>query len=182
MPEPTGQTHPIEIHLSRLDQLFESLDPSPFWLKDLDPAADEYIVSCARDAARGASPMLVIRLDEAASPDARANATSAVHAHFGRREADTRRALRRLFRIGRLSMLIGLAFLGASIAAGRALSGALPASHMAEFISQSLSIGGWVAMWRPLEIFLYDWWPVLRDARMFGRMRAMPVRIDAREA
>ena len=23
-------------------------------------------------------------------------------------------------------------------------------------------IGGWVALWRPLEIFLYDWWPIRR--------------------
>ena len=26
-------------------------------------------------------------------------------------------------------------------------------------IKESLIISGWVALWRPLEIFLYDWWP-----------------------
>jgi hypothetical protein len=37
-------------------------------------------------------------------------------------------------------------------------------------------IGGWVAMWRPLEIFLYDWWPVVSDIRLFRRLAKTPVR------
>jgi hypothetical protein len=32
-------------------------------------------------------------------------------------------------------------------------------------------------MWRPLEIFLYDWWPIRAEARLFDRLGAMPVRI-----
>jgi hypothetical protein len=42
----------------------------------------------------------------------------------------------------------------------------------------SLSIGGWVAMWRPMEVFLYDWWPIRAEARLFDRLAAMPVRIS----
>jgi hypothetical protein len=43
---------------------------------------------------------------------------------------------------------------------------------------EGLVIGGWVAMWRPLEIFLYDWWPIHAEARLFDRLAAMPVRIE----
>jgi len=32
-------------------------------------------------------------------------------------------------------------------------------------------------MWRPMEIFLYDWWPIRAEGRLFGRLAAMPVRI-----
>jgi hypothetical protein len=38
-------------------------------------------------------------------------------------------------------------------------------------------IGGWVAMWRPLEVFLYDWWPIRAEARLFDRLSAMAVRV-----
>jgi hypothetical protein len=38
---------------------------------------------------------------------------------------------------------------------------------------------GWVAMWRPLQIFLYDWWPVLHYRRLYGRLAAMPVKVVA---
>lgn len=41
----------------------------------------------------------------------------------------------------------------------------------------SLLIGGWVAMWRPLEVFLYDWWPIRAEARLFDRLSAMTVRV-----
>ena len=27
-------------------------------------------------------------------------------------------------------------------------------------------IGGWVALWRPMEIFLYDWWPIRGEVRL----------------
>ena len=36
-------------------------------------------------------------------------------------------------------------------------------------------IAGWVAMWRPLEIFLYDWWPIRRRIRVLGKLSAMPI-------
>jgi hypothetical protein len=38
-----------------------------------------------------------------------------------------------------------------------------------------------VAMWRPLEVFLYDWWPIRAEARLFDRLSTMPVRIEYKE-
>jgi hypothetical protein len=46
----------------------------------------------------------------------------------------------------------------------------------AALIENSLVIGAWVALWRPLEIFLYDWWPILAEAKLFDRLGAMDVR------
>ena len=37
-------------------------------------------------------------------------------------------------------------------------------------------IGAWVALWRPIEIFLYDWWPIRAEARLFDRLSQMEVR------
>jgi hypothetical protein len=41
--------------------------------------------------------------------------------------------------------------------------------------SEGLSILGWVAMWRPVEIFLYDWWPEIGKRRLFDRLASMPI-------
>ena len=38
-------------------------------------------------------------------------------------------------------------------------------------------IAGWVALWRPLEIFLYDWWPIRAEARLQDRLAEMDVRV-----
>jgi len=32
---------------------------------------------------------------------------------------------------------------------------------------EGLTIIGWVAMWRPIEIFLYDWWPIDHRRRVY---------------
>jgi hypothetical protein len=60
------------------------------------------------------------------------------------------------------------------------LSGILPEvlrGGMAGVASESLFIGGWVAMWPPLEVFLYDWWPIRAEALRLDRLAAMPVGI-----
>ena len=53
----------IEINLSRLPQLFNSLDPSPFLERDLDRDAEDYIVGSAEEASLQHPLALVIHLD-----------------------------------------------------------------------------------------------------------------------
>jgi hypothetical protein len=36
---------------------------------------------------------------------------------------------------------------------------------------------GWVAMWRPLQIVLYDWWPIRHRALVFDKLAKMPVEV-----
>jgi hypothetical protein len=43
-------------------------------------------------------------------------------------------------------------------------------------------IGAWVALWRPMEIFLYDWWPMLKDARLYDRLGRIDVSVHAAPA
>ena len=63
------------------------------------------------------------------------------------------------------------------IGIGDALAFYVRDSRWTEIVRESLLIGGWVAMWRPLEVFLYDWWPIRAEARLGDRLSEMPVRI-----
>jgi hypothetical protein len=168
----------IEVHVSELKQLFNAMDPSPFHEKDLDPSAEDFIVSRSRDLP-GHSPLcLLIYLDRAAGlPEEAAILRDAIHEFFRRRSEASMRQLRQLFRIGRVSLLIGLVCLALSIVVGDVVANAMSGRRLGEVLRESLLIGGWVAMWRPLEIFLYDWWPIRGEARLFDRLSAMSVRI-----
>jgi hypothetical protein len=73
--------------------------------------------------------------------------------------------------------VIGLVALAGAIALGDFLATLLKGNHIGEILRESLTIGGWVSMWRPLEVFLYDWWPIRKEARLSDRLAAMPVRI-----
>jgi hypothetical protein len=73
--------------------------------------------------------------------------------------------------------VIGLVALASAIALGDFLAALMKGSRIGEIVRESLTIGGWVSMWRPLEIFLYDWWPIRSEARLSDRLAAVPVRI-----
>jgi hypothetical protein len=168
----------IEVRVAELKHLFNTIDPSPFREKDLDPKVEEFIVGWARDAPIDTGLGLQVHLDRSADPDHEASfLRHAVHEFFGQQAGAARRRLRELFRRGRVSLLIGLGFLGASIGVGDLVAGWMNESHFGEVLRESFLIGGWVAMWRPLEVFLYDWWPIRSEARLFDRLARMPVRI-----
>ena len=168
----------IEVHVGELKQLFDAIDPSPFRDRDLDPKAEEFIVGWAKDLARDATLALQVDLDrEAGLPDEAAVLRDAIHEFFRHRAERYRQRLRELFRLGRTSLAIGLVALATAIAFGDFLATLLKGSRIGEILRESLTIGGWVSMWRPLEIFLYDWWPIRNEARLSDRLAAMPVRI-----
>jgi len=169
----------IEVHVGGLKKLFDAIDPSPFRERDLDPKAEEFIVAWAKDLPHDASLALVVKLDrEAGLPDEAAVLRDAIHEFFGHRAETQRRRLRELFRVGRTSLIIGLAALAAAIGLGDFLATLLRGGRLGGIVRESLTIGGWVSMWRPLEVFLYDWWPIRNEARLSDRLAVMPIRIS----
>ena len=172
----------IEIRVAELRQLFNAIDPSPFRERDLDPRAEEFIVDWARDLPTDKPWALVVHLDRPAGrSDEAAALREAIHEYFGQRVVASRRRLRELFRRGRISLVIAVAFLTASIAVGDVVAGNLGDGRPGEIIREGFLIGGWVAMWRPLEVFLYDWWPIRAEGRLLQRLSTMPVRIEYKE-
>jgi hypothetical protein len=169
-----GETWLIEIRLRELRRLFNHLDPAPFREKDLDPAAAEYIEDAVREIGPRHPCKLVIHLhaDERMSEDARMLPDSIAH-YFEYRAHQTQVELRRLLRRGVMSLAIGLAFMFACLSLMRSLGMA----GNQELLREGLLIMGWVALWRPIEIFLYDWWPILTQRRRFETVARMPVEV-----
>jgi len=170
---PTGAV--LELRLGELRRLFNSMDPAPFRERDLDPKASDYIIDWATEVPAGEALAMVIHLGTP-TPDT-ALVGDAVREYFRGRASAKRRELSKLFRVGRISLVIGLAFLGGAIAVGEALAGMIGNEGYAWLAKESLVIGGWVALWRPLEIFLYDWWPLRAQAKLYDRLCRMKVSV-----
>ena len=169
----------IRVHVGELRQMFNSMDPAPFHARDLDPDAEVYIVESANDLPHNEALALSIHVDgPAEDPAEQTILRESISRYFENRAQSTRRQLRLMFRRGRASLLIGISFLTTSIVAGEMVGQLLTDNPFAEVVRESLLIGGWVAMWRPLQIFLYDWWPLRSDIRLFTRLRDMPVSIQ----
>lgn len=167
----------IELRLSRVQQVFNSLDPTPFPERDLDDAAVEFIVGWAREFPPDAALRLVVHLPESErDPAAAARIPDAVAAYFDYRRQTEARRLKSLLGLGRRSAAIGIAFLAACNLASEGLA-ALSDDPVSRLAQQGLIIFGWVANWRPAEIFLYEWWPIRRTVKLYQRLSRMPVEL-----
>lgn len=178
MPPEPAESGRLEISLRQVQQLFNSLDPAPFHERELDLGAETYLLSWVQELPAEAALELSLHLTEAPPPQESPHwIEDAVHHHFAERERLKRRELRALLRQGRVSLAIGLAFLAVCLLLSRWLLGLGPDGVLASLLRESFLVAGWVALWRPLQIYLYDWWPLLGQARLLRRMSAMPVRV-----
>ena len=169
----------IEVRVRELRQLFNAIDPSPFNDRDLDPAAEEFIAGWASEIPSSTKLALLVYLGGSpGSTDEVDVLRDAVRQHFRRKSGASRRRLRVLFQRGRISLVIGLAVLGVSSWLANAIAGGMIGGGFIALLRESVVIGGWVAMWRPMEVFLYDWWPILAERKRYDRLAEMPVRIQ----
>ena len=168
----------IELHVSELRLLFNPIDPSPPRERDLDAKAEEFIVSWARSVSRESKLALRIDVDDREVPAEAEVVGDATREFFRQDSLRASRRLSQLFRIGRTSLLIGVVFLTLAVLLAGLVSRALGENAFAALIKESLVIGGWVAMWRPLQIFLYDWWPILAERKLYDRLSVMPVCVN----
>lgn len=165
----------IALRLSRAGQLFNSFDPSPFHERELDRDAEAFLTGWLRDI--GSKPFAIeIELPDTEAGNAQAIMGPAIRNHFRYRQQMAGRDLRLEMRRGRMAFVIGLLFLGACLSVRELIvnAAAFPGSSI---LQEGLLIIGWVAMWGPVEVFLYGWWPIVERMRLYERLAAAPVRV-----
>ncbi|MDE2182664.1 MAG: hypothetical protein KGJ78_06540 [Alphaproteobacteria bacterium] len=168
----------IEVRVERIAQLFDTLDPVPFRERDLDKDAEEFIVGWARELPGGRPIAMRLHVPKAeAASEAAREVGHALTSYFRDRAAAVTNDLKELFRLGRYSLLIGLVVLAACITASRFAAGLVGTDGIGRFAEESLIIVGWVANWRPIEIFLYDWYPLVRRRALYRRLSSADVQL-----
>jgi hypothetical protein len=176
-----AQTHQIQLRLNDLSQLFNSMDPTPFHHKDLDRDAEEFIESWALESPQASRFHITVHLAKMPPEDPTELVTEAIRNYFTYKAQLSRRMVTVLLREGRTSLVIGVAFLSACLLAADLLT-PLAGGTFLKILRESLTIGGWVAMWRPMQIYLYDWWPLMRRSRIYHNLGLAQVRVLPGEA
>lgn len=171
----------IELQVERIASLFDAFDPFPLPTRDLSRAAEDFIVGWARELPRDADWRIVVYTPAAEVGDGGALG-DAFRNHFAYRARAAEGDLRELFRFARLSLCIGLVVLTLCVIAARAASALVADAGLARVLSEGLLILGWVVNWRPIELLLYDWWPLRRRRDLFRRLSGAPVEVLAKAA
>jgi hypothetical protein len=166
---------PIELQVNGIGELFQSFDRFTCLNKDVE----DYIVSWTRMHANDQPIKIIVYLPEKAvhTKAAKEELTKAFAQYFGYRAALLQHDLDELHADGRRFLAIGLTILVACLVLSQVAARYLAEGPLRRLLEQSLPILGWVANWRPLEIILYDWWPLARRRDLYRRLAKASVEI-----
>lgn len=175
----------IDIRLRNARQLFDGRDPAPFRERDLDPAAIEHLLECAREIRKWRPIKIVLTFAEplsAAGVLDEAVIRDAIRAQFDHERDLVQRKLSANFRHGQVLAVLGIAVLALFLTLAELSQNALPEGTLRRLVHEGFTITGWVAMWRPAETLLYDWWPLLEERRVVERILEAPVDVKVAPA
>jgi hypothetical protein len=166
----------IILQLERVDQLIDP--PSPFLKRRLREDAEKYFIEKARAARHKSDMKFILRLPESEAAQAK-DVPTAFREHFAFRRDEAEKERRRIRSFGLRSLLIAFVFLGIMILIVEIIKRYVPAGNLSSVLQEGLTILAWVALWRPGELLLYEWYPFKRDARLFGRLEHAEIQIVA---
>lgn len=167
----------IEIRITTIMQLFNSFDPSPFHERELDHDAEHYIVDAVRDFPAKTQFSIVIHVPKGCSKTAEClMIPDAIRNHFRYRVISEERRFRQRFRYGRINLVLSLVFLAFSLFISKAIL-RFGDGFLVLFISEAFTIAGWVALWAPVTLLLYELWPIIETKRVYERISAMDIEI-----
>jgi hypothetical protein len=165
----------INVTIETIGHLFHELDPSPTIDRDLDEQVESYILASAREIQnRDFRLVLHLPVGEMPSREQAQSLSRAINAYFAYRRDEKARELALLMREGRHALGVGFAFLFTCGALGWVALRESP-TPLGSFLNEGLLIIGWVALWRPVEMLLYDWRPIRREKEILDALSRMPV-------
>ena len=169
--------HQLALRVVDIAQIFNSMDPTPFLNKDIDPEAEAYIESWAAGFVPNSRFHIIVHSEQwPADGDPTVLLTAAIHNHFSFKAERARGMLKHFLRQGRISLVIGFLFVTLCLIAAEAIAN-LGTNTGLTIARESLTIVAWVAMWRPLQIFLYDWWPFQRQIRLYENLSSARIEV-----
>lgn len=167
--------HPIlDVRVESMEQLFDNRDPAPFRDRDLDPALVEYLLDGARDLARAKPLRVKIWLGTSPSSDV----PQAVRGYFQHEVDRANRQRREQVRTGLIGLAIAIALVIVLIAVAdvveRRMTGTIGTA-----LREALVISGWVMMWRPLDLLVYDRITWVRTRRILESIRDAAIVVES---
>ncbi|AKB78358.1 hypothetical protein MSHOH_1875 [Methanosarcina horonobensis HB-1 = JCM 15518] len=160
----------IELELHSMMQIFNSFDPAPFHEKELDEDAEVYIYNIVGEFPLKKPLEIIIYVPPSEfNRETERTLKEAIKNHFLYRKVLTEIDLRRLLQRGRRNITIAVIFLFLCLLMIRLLS-TFESGLLSTMLSEGLIIIGWVAMWEPINVFLYGWWPIVQKRNIYGKI------------
>lgn len=155
----------IDMLMNNPHQIFDERDPAPFRERDLDEDAVDYLMGSILEIPDSARAKIVITLPKNYESSGHESVIrDAIRSFFEYEIEKTRKEINLVLRQGEFAMFVGVMFLTACLGLAHSLFHNAT-SVLGLTLHEGLIIMGWVAMWRPIDVFLYAWWPMATRRR-----------------
>jgi len=167
----------INVPLDSVEQLLESCPPSPFRRRRIREEAEKFLLERVVALPREAPAKLFVSLPQG-EREKEQTVADAVHEHFNFRRIEAETELHRIRRFGWRSLVIAFLFLSVAMVIVQLMKRYLPEGNLVSLVTTGLTIFAWVALWRPCELLLYEWYPFKRNARLFRKLEESEIRFS----
>jgi hypothetical protein len=170
-----GGKRSIEVRVRTVQQLFDIRDPAPFRDRDLDDDFVEYLEASGQEIG-GSDFKVMIHIEEPLAPHLESEILVDSIRRFFNYKADLKRAeLKSFLKRAQLFLLLGLLVLTALLSAAQSIpSGSEGAMGI---LREGLVIFGWVSVWKPIELMLFDWYPIYEKSKLYRQFSSTEVEI-----
>lgn len=174
----SGGKPAIDVRIKNPQQLFDARDPSPFRERDLDDDFVEYITSSVKEFSRKDLFKIVIHIDCSETPELSELAIlEAMRSYFSYKIDLHSKELRNYFKRAQFFLLIGLSVLVLCLGLAQSIFLAQQFGVLG-ILREGLVIFGWVSLWKPIELLLFDWFPLYEKIRFSKRLLNADVEVQ----
>ncbi len=168
----------IEVRVRNPMQLFDAKDPAPFRERDLDDDFVEYIVASAREISDSNPLGLAIYIDKFEDPLLTADSIKEAITHFFEYKIEILTGdLRNFLQRSQYFLMVGIFLLGICLWVAQQLGGS-SVDGIRSIIREGVVIIGWVSMWKPIELLLFDWFPIYQMKSLYKKLNESEIRIS----
>lgn len=173
------KTHEVRVELGALHELFRAPEPDPWSGRPHGDAGIDRILNVVRPLPAGPVRATIVLPAGERAGDLEGRTRSALQQYCAVRIQARRNDKASLGREGLATLWRGLLFLALCMLGSQIVGEPrfLP-RIVARFLDEGLVIAGWVALWYPLDVLLYQHWPVTREQRLYAQLRDMELAFE----
>ena len=141
----------------------------------LNPVVENYLVEEVEQFPERETISIVIHSEEE-QPDQEDEIVSAIQRHFAFAAKRMQMRVDEILRMGWKSLFVAFVFMAVMYAIAYAVTKILPENTFMITIRELFIILGWVALWRPSELLLYEWRSFKRKGKLMRKLEKSDVR------